>query len=91
MEGRRVRQAAGGDKAVAAGDPGRGRSAGGEATVTVVVPVVGLAIVPNSRSRVAVSCPGATMLAWAVVLALTGAALAAAAALSPTATAASAI
>jgi hypothetical protein len=78
VEGRRVRQAAGRHEAVAAGDAGVRGALAAEATVTVVVPEVGLAIVPNSRSRVAVSWPGATMLAWAVVLASTGAAPAAA-------------
>ena len=51
-----------------------------EATVTVVVPEVGLAMVPNSRARVAVSAAGVTMFAVAVVLAEIGAAEAAVAA-----------
>jgi hypothetical protein len=51
-----------------------------DATVTVVVPVVGLAMEPNSRSRVAVTWFGATMVALAFALAETGAAWTAAAA-----------
>ncbi len=45
-----------------------------DATVTVFEPVVGFAIEPNCSARVAFTWFGATMLACAVVLPLTGAA-----------------